>query len=277
MHEVLIRVMADLSVPLGTVYADLGVNTRRIAATILCEGVEAHLSQIAELLASIRARAQDVLDGELAALFDDPAPISTREKKIAFGLPFFGRRPAPQPVDDREARAQRRLDDPAGEPDSLERCARESLRTVVASVIARQGFLIRDRGLLRRLAAILVSNAHGSRRIGATIEPWIAEVVMQEGYRRVGAQDRPVVMNVKGASASGKSTIRPYQRALVERSGADWSDFAVITPDVWRKFLLDYDSLGPARRYAGPLTGHEVEILDATWRARRPRGGSRTC
>ena len=69
-------------------------------------------------------------------------------------------------------------------------------------------------------------------------------------------------MNVKGSSASGKSTIRPYQRALVDELGLDWSDFALITPDVWRKFLLDYDRLGPARRYAGPLTGHEVEIID---------------
>ncbi|GEO99977.1 hypothetical protein [Methylobacterium haplocladii] len=261
-HEVLIRVMADLSVPLGAVYADLGVNTRRIAATIFHEGIAARLPEIAELLASIRARAEDLIDGELAALFDDPAPERSREKK-PFGLPFFGRRPQPIPAEDCQARALRRLDDPVGEPDSLERCTRDSLRTVVASVVGRQGFLIRDRALLRRLAAILVSNAHGSRRIGATIEPWIAEVVARNGYRRVGAQDRPVVMNVKGASASGKSTIRPYQRALVERTGADWSDFAVITPDVWRKFLLDYDSLGPARRYAGPLTGHEVEIIDA--------------
>jgi hypothetical protein len=69
-------------------------------------------------------------------------------------------------------------------------------------------------------------------------------------------------MNVKGSSASGKSTIRPYQRALTQELGLDWSDFALITPDVWRKFLLDYDSLGEARRYAGPLTGHEVEIVD---------------
>jgi hypothetical protein len=70
-------------------------------------------------------------------------------------------------------------------------------------------------------------------------------------------------MTVKGASASGKSTIRPYQRDLAGRIGAGWTDFAVVTPDVWRKFLLDYDGLGDQRRYAGPLAGHEVEIVDA--------------
>ena len=80
-------------------------------------------------------------------------------------------------------------------------------------------------------------------------------------------------MNVKGASASGKSTIRPYQLALAKRLGMAWSDFAVITPDVWRKFLLDYDSLGggPAlRRHPHRLRGrddrHEARSL------RHPKG-----
>ncbi|WP_204338098.1 hypothetical protein, partial [Proteus mirabilis] len=31
---------------------------------------------------------------------------------------------------------------------------------------------------------------------------------------------------------------------------------------IWRKYLLDYGALGPATRYAGTLTGHEVEIVD---------------
>ena len=54
----------------------------------------------------------------------------------------------------------------------------------------------------------------------------------------------PVVMNTKGASASGKSTLRPLQRALAGEIGVDWSDFALISPDIWRKQLLDYGSLG---------------------------------
>jgi hypothetical protein len=33
-------------------------------------------------------------------------------------------------------------------------------------------------------------------------------------------------------------------------------------PDIWRKFLLDYSSLGAAYKYAGTMTGHEVEIID---------------
>ena len=40
-----------------------------------------------------------------------------------------------------------------------------------------------------------------------------------EGYRLLPSQERPVVMNVKGASASGKSTMRPLQRKLAKELG----------------------------------------------------------
>jgi hypothetical protein len=69
-------------------------------------------------------------------------------------------------------------------------------------------------------------------------------------------------MNVKGASASGKSTMRPLQQDLAERLNLPWEEFALISPDIWRKFLLDYGSLGVAYKYSGTLTGHEIEIID---------------
>lgn len=261
-HELLVRVMADLSIPLGAVYADLGVNFRRMVGTIWREGLEAHLPEIRDELAAIRHEADTLLRIEIATLLDEPArgAAPARASRTWLERLTFGRcAAAPDRVGEP---APRSPDEPAGEPGSLQRAAWDALRSVTASLVARQGYLPRDADLLRRLAAILVSNTYGSRRIGVMIEPWFEAIVAREGYRRVRAQERPVVMNVKGASASGKSTIRPYQRALAERTGADWHDFAVITPDVWRKFLLDYDSLGPARRYAGPLTGYEVEIVD---------------
>ncbi|WP_438893792.1 hypothetical protein, partial [Bacillus cereus group sp. BC251] len=45
-HEVLIRVMADISFPVGEVYADLGLNFRRIVATLLREGVAHRLDAV---------------------------------------------------------------------------------------------------------------------------------------------------------------------------------------------------------------------------------------
>jgi hypothetical protein len=69
-------------------------------------------------------------------------------------------------------------------------------------------------------------------------------------------------MNTKGASASGKSSLRPLQKKLAGEIGVRWSDFALISPDIWRKYLLDYGSLGAAYKYAGSFTGRELAIID---------------
>jgi hypothetical protein len=44
--------------------------------------------------------------------------------------------------------------------------------------------------------------------------------------------------------------------------GVRWSDFALISPDIWRKQLLDYASLGAAYKYAGAFTSDELQIVD---------------
>ena len=69
-------------------------------------------------------------------------------------------------------------------------------------------------------------------------------------------------MNTKGASAAGKSTMRPEQKMLADRIGVAWSDFALISPDIWRKQLLDYASLGAAYKYGGACTSEELSIID---------------
>ena len=98
--------------------------------------------------------------------------------------------------------------------------------------------------------------------IGALIEPMMAAAAAQEGFRLLPRQDHPVVMNTKGPSAAGKSTMRLLQKGLAGRIGVDWSEFALISPDIWRKQLLDYASLGPAYKYAGAFTGEELYTLE---------------
>ena len=67
-------------------------------------------------------------------------------------------------------------------------------------------------------------NDYGSEVIGEAIQPFLQEAAAREGYRLLSPQAHPVVMNVKGASASGKSTMRPLQRALAEKLHLPWSD-----------------------------------------------------
>jgi hypothetical protein len=56
--------------------------------------------------------------------------------------------------------------------------------------------------------------------------------------------------------------MRPLQKNLAKKLGQPWEDFAVISPDIWRKFLLDYGAIGHAYKYAAMMTGHELEIID---------------
>lgn len=270
-HELLIRVMADLSVPVGETYGDLGVNFRKITATILRDSIAPHQAEIASALEALRADARTILDRELSLMLDGPAPTVPEAARgqtwrALLGLSAPKAPPVPRATESTEERALKHLAewrtrvDASGEALSIAAC--NALESVVSAVIRHRGRLIRDKALLASLAGTLVSNDHGSRLVGQMIEPWFHEAAEREGYHRLDPQARPVVMNVKGASASGKSTMRPHQSALAGRIGVRWSDFALITPDIWRKFLLDYDALGPARRYAGTLTGHEVEIID---------------
>jgi hypothetical protein len=127
----------------------------------------------------------------------------------------------------------------------------------------KQGPVRLDPSMLAEIATDLVMNDHGSVMIGHLIDTLIKEAALQEGYRLLPVQEHPVVMNVKGASAAGKSTLRPLQRELAEKLEIDWAEFALISPDIWRKYLLDYASLPPeAERYAGTFTGHELKIVD---------------
>jgi hypothetical protein len=133
---------------------------------------------------------------------------------------------------------------------------------VLFALLVRHGRAWGSRELIAGLAIDLACNECASDAIGQLIEPWIAEAVTAEDYRRLPRQTHPVVMNTKGASASGKSTLRPLQRRLASEIGVDWREFALISPDIWRKQLLDYASLGPNHKYAGAFTGEELKIID---------------
>ena len=177
------------------------------------------------------------------------------------------RRPQPpvpsESAAQRERRAMREWSARAETAGSrLEQSCLRALSTVATAVTARRGRLFADHEVLGRLALTLVCNDFGSEAIGDAMAPLIARAAAREGYRPLSAQEHPVILNVKGASASGKSTMRPLQRALAKKLGFPWENFALISPDIWRKFLLDYGSLGSAYKYAGMLTGHELEIVD---------------
>jgi hypothetical protein len=144
----------------------------------------------------------------------------------------------------------------------LQVAAYRSLSHVVGAILRRHGGPWGTSGLVAAIATDMACNEYGSDVVGRKIEPLLLQAIQQEGYHLLPAQRSPVIMNTKGPSASGKSTLRPLQKELASHIGVNWSDFALISPDIWRKQLLDYSSLGVHFKYAGSFTGDELQIID---------------
>jgi hypothetical protein len=268
-HELLVRVTAGLAVPDGNDYEDLGRNFREIASTILSKDVGPHLDHLKHVLEEVRSAASVLIAQELSNLFSlrlKPAADADRTRRARWSFGFAARKRPPEPREAAEQRERRTILEWSSKAqaadDRLEQSCFRALSRIVTAIMARRGRLFADRELLTDLAVRLVCNDFGSEAIGDAIAPFIREAALREGYLALSPQERPVIMNVKGASASGKSTMRPLQRTLARKLGFPWESFALISPDIWRKFLLDYGSLGPAYKYAGTMTGHEVEIID---------------
>ena len=265
LHELLVRVTANVSVPDGERIEDLGISFRAITRVLLDRHVNPRMPSIVDAHEAVRARVTGIVERELAALVAPaaPAPPPARPGLLArmLGASVAAAPAAAAPRRPDEAVAQweaqaRQLQDP------VERAAQRSLARTVAAVLVRHGALWGDPAAIARVAITLAANDAGSDAVGALVEPLVLDGAVAEGYSLLPAQDAPVVMNTKGPSAAGKSTMRPLQKRLAGRIGVRWSDFALISPDIWRKQLLDYGSLGPAYKYAGAFTGEELRIVD---------------
>jgi hypothetical protein len=268
-HELLIRVTAGLAVPDGNNYEDLGRNFREIASTILTKDIAHHFDDLKRVFEEVRSAASAVIAQELSYLFSlrlkpEAGAEQTSPARWPFGLAARKRESRPrETAEQRERRTILEWSNKAQAADGrLEQSCFRALSTMATAITARRGRLLATKELLGDLAVRLVCNDFGSEAIGDAITPLIRQAALREGYLPLSPQERPVIMNVKGASAAGKSTMRPLQRALARKLGFPWESFALISPDIWRKFLLDYGSLGSAYKYAGTMTGHEVEIID---------------
>ncbi|MBA4741413.1 MAG: hypothetical protein H2060_01735 [Azoarcus sp.] len=282
LHELLIRITSDLSVPAGSLYEELGINFRKMADCIDQGWIAPRMEDIVGEYERMRAELETFIDEELGATIFRPAPAEPERGGLWAGVSrLFGRGEAAVEADDagpeHEERVRREWGRKAcAEGDPMRRAAYRALSRAVSAMHIKHGRMWADRDVLTRLAVGMAANDYCSEAIGRLIEPWIEDAATQLGYVRLPAQARPIVLNTKGASASGKSTLRPMQERLVDRIGERWVDFALISPDIWRKYLLDYASLGQAYMYAGALTGIELEIIDHKldrYMARKAEGG----
>jgi hypothetical protein len=263
LHELLIRVTADFVVPSGSSIGDLGINFREMAARLLTRDLLPQMPAISAAYAGARARLAAAVDTALTTLLpgNTPAPLPRR----GFIERLMGRRAgasvaASEDWGAEQIRQCERL--AAAASDKLQRLVFRTLGRILAALYHTHGRGWGTPELIARLATDMASNRYCSEAIGACIEPMLREAALNEGYERLPLQAKPVVINTKGASAAGKSSLRPLQEKLTGVLGLRWADFALISPDIWRKQLLDYDSLGAAYKYAGSFTAEELQIID---------------
>jgi hypothetical protein len=248
LHELLVRVTADFAVPDGTRIEDLGLNFREIARLLWSRYLQPAMDAIVATHRGARRGAREVIEAALSRM---------------------GRTWGPEHILEFEQSA-------GASGDAAARAGYKNLARVMSALFATQGSAWGTKDLIASMAADLAGNDYGSDCVGSAIEPLLQTAVQQQGYKLLPRQEHPVVINTKGPSASGKSTLRPLQKKLAGDIGVQWSDFALISPDIWRKQLLDYASLGAAYKYAGAFTSDELQIIDQKldrYMARKNRRG----
>jgi hypothetical protein len=271
LHELLIRITADYAVADGSRIEDLGINFRQTTRQLLLR-LEPHMQELEQVFADVRARLGAVIQAALSMPADSmgagagAGTVVPRRTRVGLFGRRATRRQAPQvalaaqswslsQIAECERRAQ-------ASGDELEKAAYRALTRVMSALFNRHGGAWGARNLIASLATNLACNEFGSDSIGQALEPLLQRAAAIEGCLRLPRQEQPIVMNTKGPSAAGKSSLRPLQKKLASDIGVRWSDFALISPDIWRKQLLDYQTLGRAYKYAGAMTAEELQIID---------------
>ena len=269
LHEVLVRVTADFSVPDGSRIEDLGINFREITRLLLARYVDPRMADIVATFARVRRELGETIAAAMSdvtactAPVDAAPPLSPVSKLIArvtrrreaFRTPASDTAWGLPEIAECERRANTATDEIRG---ASYRC----LARVMSALFCVHGHAWGTRDVMVSLATDLACNVHGSEVIGRMVDSILRPAAREQGYELLPRQEKPMVINTKGPSASGKSTLRPLQKRLAGVLGVRWSDFALISPDIWRKQLLDYGSLGGAYKYAGALTSEELQIVD---------------
>ena len=287
LHELLVRVTADFSIPDGARIEDLGINFRRTVSTILTKYMAPEQEAIDAAYDKLRRALAVAIEKELAPLY----PAAKEKTAAAAPSSAAGRlRALFQRQRETEASVESGADTESAVIAAWEAAARtagdevraaacRALARIASALVVRHGSIWGSRETIAALALDLACNSYGSECVGLQIEPLIAKAAEAELFVLLPRQEQPVVFNTKGASASGKSTLRPRQRQLAAEIGVEWSEFAIISPDIWRKQLLDYASLGACYKYGGPFTGEELHIIDKkldAYMARKAEHGDMT-
>jgi len=262
-HQLLVQICGRYAVSDGNQYEDLGNNFRLMVQTILDKHLSNQVGEVERVYATTRKEIEATVN---LCFADQPVAKdneSTHQKNWIEKL--FKQKKKKEvsltPLEQDQklvSHWRKRID----ESSDLKKESYRKMVSIVGSIMALHGRIRGDRQLHQKLVVNQLCNQIGCQRIGDYLYPLICAGAAEEGFETLPVQPAPVIINVKGASASGKSTLRPLQRRLTEELGLKWREFALISPDIFRKFLLEYESMGADYKYAGMCSGEELQIVD---------------
>jgi len=153
-HELLIRVSADIFVSDGSKYEDLGVNYRNLVDTILNNYIQPHMAQIVERFNQLSVRVETMVESELvASLFRESTGIEKNKNTFSFAKLFKAKKNKAKTgeAESIEQRHQRILSaweqkiDYSNDPMVGSMCL--ALAKVANAIIIKHGRLIGDKSL----------------------------------------------------------------------------------------------------------------------------------
>ncbi len=266
LHELIVRITADIVVLEGEAEEDLGINFRAITRRIFDHYVEPRLTQIEQNYDRVCTRIEELMLREIDSVIQQLSPAKAPQPNLWQRL--TGTKPK-TPVE-RQTREEREFElineyknRTIETDDEFEAVVFRSLHRVLGSIARTRGFIGNDPQYLAHICVLHASNYLGSRLIGRQVEELVSLAIEGEGYNLIPDAQKPVLISLKGASASGKSWLRPLLRSKMAELGIEDNSYGTISPDIWRKLLLDYESLGESYKYAGRFTSHEISVIDA--------------
>ncbi len=266
LHALIVQVNADIVIVEGESEEDLGINFRHIAKNIFSKYLIPKLMQIEHSYETMRARMEEITLAELEqALIRHQAPRQTQAQSFWSRL-VPKKKPPGAPSQTRQEREfdlinsfkQRGLN----ADDELYAAMFRSLYRVLGAIATTRGFIGNDPRYLQPICVNHACNYLGSRKIGKMVGILVQQAIGDEGYKQIEDAASPILISLKGASAAGKSSLRPMLQEMMAHLGFDAQGYGTISPDIWRRLLLDYEALGDSYKYAGRFTSHEVNIID---------------
>jgi len=265
MHDLLLRVNADILITEGEKEEDLGINFRKVTNDIYDNYLKEKLPEIETAYQSMSEELEIRINRELENLLM-PEKRQQSEKSSLFSR-LFKKKQQPavmqKSTQEREYELINDLKQKKLESTSdVDYAVYRSLFRVLGCISTKRGFIGNDLTYLTLICRRNAANYLGSFVIGKIVDTLVQKAITEKGYLPILDAEKAVLISLKGASASGKSSLRPTLTRMMQELGIESHGYGTISPDIWRKLLLDYDSLGESYKYAGRFVSNELSIID---------------